>query len=91
MFINSTYSVKIKHFNHIFSDTVKIYRDAVSFIINVCLSEWDDIMLCISEMYKKRYIERLIHATAGHPHPKYDFDFCLSCYYYIIDFFCFTN
>ena len=78
MFINSTYSVKIKHFNHIFSDTVKIYRDAVSFIINVCLSEWDDIMLCSSEMYKKQYIEHLIHATAGNPHPKYDFD---SCFY----------
>lgn len=31
MQIYSTYSVKIKHYNHIFKDTVSVYRDAVDF------------------------------------------------------------
>lgn len=39
MKIFSTYSVKIKHYNHIFKDTVSIYRHAVDFLINVCLNE----------------------------------------------------
>ena len=43
MNIFSTYSVKIKHYNHIFKDTVSIYREAVDFLIEVCLREWEDI------------------------------------------------
>lgn len=31
MKIYSTYSVKIKHYNHIFKDTIKLYRLAVDF------------------------------------------------------------
>lgn len=43
MQIYSTYSVKIKHYNHIFKDTVSVYRGAVDFLITVCLNEWDNI------------------------------------------------
>lgn len=39
MDIYSTYSVKIKHFNHVFKQTVSIYRDAVDFLITVYLEE----------------------------------------------------
>ena len=39
MEIYSTYSVKIKHFNNIFKQTVSIYRDAVDFLIAVYLEE----------------------------------------------------
>ena len=73
MRIYTTYKVKIKHYNHIFKDTVKIYRAAVDYLINVCLENWDSI-----SMYKGQnrltYIEALIHSTKGHPVPKYDFD-----------------
>ena len=73
MRIYTTYKVKIKHYNHIFKDTVKIYRNAVDYLINVCLENWDSI-----SMYKGQnrltYIEALIHSTKGHPVPKYDFD-----------------
>lgn len=41
MKIKTTYKVKIKHYNHIFKDTVRIYRSAVDYIIKVCLNEWD--------------------------------------------------
>ena len=36
----SQYSVRITHYNHIFAETVAIYRDAVDFFIDVCLREW---------------------------------------------------
>ena len=39
MDIYSTYSVKIKHFNNIFKQTVSICRDAVDFLIAVYLEE----------------------------------------------------
>ncbi len=32
MKIFSSYSVKIKHYNHIFKDTVAIYRSAVDYL-----------------------------------------------------------
>ena len=73
MRIYTTYKVKIKHYNHIFKDTVKIYRNVVDYLINVCLENWNSI-----SMYKGQsrltYIETLIHYTKENPVPKYDFD-----------------
>jgi len=43
MKIMTTYKVKIKHHNHIFKQTVAIYRNAVDYLIDVCLKEWEDI------------------------------------------------
>lgn len=43
MEVFTTYSVKIQHYNHIFKDTLTIYRSAVDYLIGVCLAEWDDI------------------------------------------------
>ncbi len=40
MNIFSSYKVKIKHYNHIFEQTVEIYRNSVSFFIDVCDKEW---------------------------------------------------
>ena len=73
MKINTTYKVKIKHYNHIFKDTVRIYRSAVDYIIKVCLNEWDAIQnLGSKERYN--YCEKLIHKTDDNPNPKYEFD-----------------
>lgn len=74
MKIYSTYSVKIKHYNHIFKDTVKIYRNAVDFLIYVCLMEWDNISVVKENLLKQQYVERCIHTTKDNPSPKYDFD-----------------
>jgi len=75
MKIFSTYSVKIKHYNHIFKDTVSIYRKAVDFFINVCLIEWEDILLISGSVLRQQYVERLCHKTNNNPKPQYtDFD-----------------
>ena len=74
MKIYSTYSVKIKHYNHIFKDTVSVYRKAVDFLINVCLSEWNNISTYKGNLLQQQYVERCIHATKDNPDPVFDFD-----------------
>ena len=74
MDIYSTYSVKIRYYNHIFKETVSIYRKAVDFLIDVCIKEWDDISpLKGKERYN--HAEHLIHKTKQNPEPLYgEFD-----------------
>ena len=74
MQIYSTYSVKIKHYNHIFKDTVSVYRGAVDFLITVCLNEWDNISKIDQSQKRQQYVERLCHRTNGNPNPVYHFD-----------------
>lgn len=75
MKIFSTYSVKIKHYNHIFKDTVSIYRKAVDFFIDICLTEWEDIFPIGGNILRQQYVERLCHKTDDNPNPQYaDFD-----------------
>ena len=71
MKIFSTYSVKIKHYNHIFKDTVKNYREVVDFLIDVCLKEWNDISSIKGNLKQQQYIERLCHKTADNPDVRY--------------------
>lgn len=66
----STYSVKIKHYNHIFKKTVSVYRDAVDFLVEVCLNDWNYICQ-LKGHFRLTYIESLIHATAKNPDVKY--------------------
>ena len=73
--LSSTYSVKVKHYNHIFKDTIVIFRRVVDFLINVCINEWDDLFAMSSTDEQNNHIERLIHATKHNPMPKYvEFD-----------------
>ena len=74
MKIFSTYSVKIKHYNKIFSETVSVYRDAVDFLMDICLSEWADIGIIKGNQAQMMYVESLCHKTKENPAPKYDFD-----------------
>ena len=74
MRIYTTYKVKIKHYNHIFKDTVRIYRNAAGYLINVCLGNWDKLSQLDGAVYKQRFVESLIHATKENPAPLYDFD-----------------
>ena len=71
MKIMTTYSVKIKHYNHIFNDTVVIYRNAVDFMIDVCLREWDNIASISGDLLRQQYVEHLCHRTAGNPDAPY--------------------
>ena len=74
MKIFSTYSVKIKHYNKIFSETVSVYRDAVDFLMDICLSEWVDIGTIKGNQAQMMYVESLCHKTNKNLAPKYDFD-----------------
>ena len=73
MRIYTTYSVKIKHYNHIFKDTVAIYRRAVDYLIAVCIDKWDTVV-AFKGQSRLTYIESLVHATKDNPSPEYDFD-----------------
>lgn len=71
MKIFSTYSVKIKNYNHIFQETVALYRDAVDFLIDVCLNEWDNVRAISGSLLRQQYMEQLCHKTAHNAHVKY--------------------
>ena len=73
MRIYTAYKAKIKHYNHIFKDTVRIYRNVVDYLINVCLENWNSICE-FKGQNRLTYIETLIHSTKEHPVPLYDFD-----------------
>lgn len=74
MNIMSTYSVKIKHCNKIFKNTVALYRQAVDFLINVCLEEWDILSSFSSSKEKYNYLEKVTHKSKLRPVVKYNFD-----------------
>jgi IS605 OrfB family transposase len=73
MKVISSYAVKIKHYNQIFNDTVKIYQQAVTFFIQVLDSEWENLV-SLSRKQKNGALEKLTHKTILNPSPKYDFD-----------------
>lgn len=60
--------------SHIIEPTIRIYREALSFVIDVCYKEktgW----LTLGGKNRCSYIEKLIHATSYNPNPKYvEFD-----------------
>lgn len=73
MNIFSSYKVKIKQYNHIFEQTVKIYRNAVSFFIDVCDKEWD-VLEPLKNLERCRKIEELTLYTKKNQNPKYNFN-----------------
>ena len=74
MKISTTYSAKIKHYNDIFKETVRLYRAAVDFFLMVCDSEWDAISSLEGSKRKLQFIEKLTHTTARRPVVEYCFE-----------------
>jgi IS605 OrfB family transposase len=74
MKIMTTYKTKIKDSHGALADTVKIYRQAVAFLIEVTLEEWDTLKEIDHSLEKQRAIESAIHHTKTNPCPKHDFD-----------------
>ena len=68
------YSQKIRHYSHIFRETVDAYRAAVDFFISVCLKEWDDISMQGSAKAKMNRLEAMTHPTSHRPAVSYCFD-----------------
>lgn len=71
MKIMTTYSIKIKHYNHIFKETVAVYRQAVDFLIKVCNEQWD-VLSELNAYSQLRVMEMLIHKTKYNPNPIYN-------------------
>lgn len=74
MKILTTYSVKIKEteYNKVLVDTVIKYRQAVDYLIDVVLKEWNNVIIIEGDKLRQRFIETLIvgtHTSAA----KYDF------------------
>jgi IS605 OrfB family transposase len=73
MKIMSTYSVKIKEYNHIFKDTIRLYRRAVDFYIQVILNEWDQFAQCSNQKQAVQLAEGFSVMTKNRPVVRYDF------------------
>ena len=84
MTIYTTYKVKIKHYSHIFKDTVSMYRRSVAFFIDVCLNEWHIIAPTLSQQNACiSVMEHLTVPTGKRPIVKYDFNksfYKMPCY-----------
>ena len=50
MVIHTMYKRKIKHYNHIFDDTVRLYRGAVDYLISVCMDRWTEIAVSYTHL-----------------------------------------
>ena len=73
MKLSMTYSVKTKRLNHIFMDTVRLYRQAVSFFMDVCLQEWDTISSGKCQKERVNLVESFTVASKKNPSVSYDF------------------
>ncbi len=73
MELYSSYKVNIKHYNKIFLQTVDVYRQAVSFFIDICEKEWEQLK-DLRNLEKCRKMEEVSLQTKKNPNPKYDFN-----------------
>lgn len=73
MKLSMTYRVRTRGFNHIFDETVRLYRQAVSFFVDVCLTEWN--LISTEKLQKERVnlVESLTIQTKQNPVVSYDF------------------
>ena len=74
MKVTSSYKVKLVNINSALDDTVNVYREAVSYIVDVINSNWSIISI-LNSKEKNNYAEKLIHKTKKNENPAYpDFD-----------------
>lgn len=68
-----SYGVTIKNRNHVFDQTIQIYRDAVSYLIDIVLRHYDELAAitgaehATAQQLRQRYVETLIHSTKERP------------------------
>ena len=81
MKIFSTYSIKIKHYNHIFKETVRCYRLAVDFFVEIALKEWETLQEIPSLNLRQSCMEQLCVRTSKRPMPLYPFEDARKVFY----------
>ena len=62
MQVTTSYKTKIVGYNHIFDDTLKIYRDALAYLIDVVDAQWDNIKGIDTPKYRQRFVELVVRA-----------------------------
>lgn len=73
MDIVSSYGVEIVNAKNVLEPTVKLYRAALAFLVDVSNQEWDAISQVKAAKTKMMFVERLIHTTKGRL-ARYGFD-----------------
>ena len=73
MEVINSYKCKIINMNDVFLPTLKLYRAALSYIIDVVNNEWP-ILEDLLAKEKVNRVEKFIHETKNNPSPKYKFD-----------------
>ena len=73
MEITSSYDVELRNGKNIFTNTIKIYREALAFLIDVFFKEWDTLSSFTDNQKRFRTAESMIHNTKANA-AKYDFD-----------------
>lgn len=63
MKLSMTYCVRTKGFNRVFDETVRLYRQAVSFFVAVCLKEWKYISVIQGQKNRSGFVESLTVKT----------------------------
>lgn len=82
MHIVSSYRTKIKDSNHCFDETIRIYRKAISFFMDVCQKEWESFQE-LSNLKSVAFMEKLTLTTEKRPAVLYDFNahfYKMPCY-----------
>ena len=78
----TSYNIRILEYHHIFDNTLRVYSDAVRYLVDVALKEWAS--LCdLTEHASLKHMEMLTHTSKSNPEPRYDFDtkfYKLPCY-----------
>lgn len=71
----SSYAVEIKHINKLFRQTIKIYKDAISFCIKAFEEHWE-VLETLNTGNRERfaYADALIHSTKSNIAKYTDFD-----------------
>ena len=73
MKINSTYKVKILHYNNIFSASIEVYQKVVDYFIRVCLENWEYVSSFSGSKAKQGAVEKLTIPTKNNLEPAYLF------------------
>ena len=70
--VTVSYGVMIKHCDRVFDKTMEIYRAAVSYLIDIALRHYDELLLLQAngraslQQTRRAYMENLIHTTKEH-------------------------
>lgn len=83
-----SYGLKVTNAYHVFDATLRIYRAAVRYLMDIADLHYRDLLECIgyisskgrkvtAQQHRQQYMERLVHSTEKHPavYRKFDRDF----------------